>query len=171
MAFGRGNKGGNTDGGGGESTSSSSTNVDNDPTSWIINNELANFVLMNTNEIKYMCMIGYTFLHGCKVFKKIGGNSSNEKKTFSAYKLITMMLACTGGGILVPIFLNTIPVTIAIDAYPIAILVSFVIHTYFPILREVVELSPYFKVSKKETKRNVCWNVYCSGIIYAFELN
>ena len=166
MAFGRGNKGGNTNGG--ESTSSSSSdNVDNDPTSWIINNELANFVLMNTNEIKYMCMIGYTFLHGCKVFKKIGGN----EKTFSAYKLITMILACTGGGILVPIFLNTIPVTIAIDAYPIAILVSFVIHTYFPILREVVELSPYFKVSKKETKRNVCWNVYCSGIIYAFELN
>ena len=151
MAFGRGNKGD----GGGESKSSSSdnsTNVDNDPTSWIINNELANFVLMNTNEIKYMCMIGYTFLHGCKVFKKIGGNSSNEK-TFSAYKLITMMLACTGGGILVPIFLNTIPVTIAIDAYPIAILVSFVIHTYFPILREVVELSPYFKVSKKRNEK------------------
>ena len=152
MAFGRGNKGD----GGGESKSSSSdnsANVDNDPTSWIINNELANFVLMNTNEIKYMCMIGYTFLHGCKVFKKIGGNSSNEKKTFSAYKLITMILACTGGGILVPIFLNTIPVTIAIDAYPIAILVSFVIHTYFPILREVVELSPYFKVSKKRNEK------------------
>ena len=51
MAFGRGNKGG----GGGESTSSSSSdNSTNDPTSWIINNELANFVLMNTNEIKYM---------------------------------------------------------------------------------------------------------------------
>ena len=168
MAFGRGNKGGSSGGGGSESTSSSSTNVDNDPTSWIINNELANFVLMNTNEIKYMCMIGYTFLHGCKVFKKIGGN---EKKTFSAYKLITMILACTGGGILVPIFLNTIPVTIAIDAYPIAILVSFGIHTYFPILREVVELSPYFKVSKKEKKRkkNV-GTVYCFGIIYAFEL-
>ena len=151
MAFGRGNKGGNTDGG--ESTSSSSDNstIDNDPTSWIINNELANFVLMNTNEIKYMCMIGYTFLHGCKVFKKIGAGSSNEK-TFSAYKLITMMLACTGGGILVPIFLNTIPVTIAIDAYPIAILVSFGIHTYFPILREVVELSPYFKVRKRKEK-------------------
>ena len=164
MAFGRGNKGGNTDGGESTSSSSSDNNVDNDPTSWIINNELANFVLMNTNEIKYMCMIGYTFLHGCKVFQKIGGNSSNEKKTFSAYKLITMMLACTGGGILVPIFLNTIPVTIAIDAYPIAILVSFVIHTYFPILREVVELSPYFKVSKK--KRKKCMLETCTGPVY-----
>ena len=153
MAFGRGNKGGSSGGGGESKLSSSDNNVDNDPTSWIINNELANFVLMNTNEIKYMCMIGYTFLHGCKVFQKIGGNSSNEKKTFSAYKLMNMMLACTGGGILVPIFLNTIPVTIAIDAYPIAILVSFVIHTYFPILREVVELSPYFKVSKRRKEK------------------
>lgn len=55
------------------------------------------------------------------------------------------MLACTGGGILVPIFLNTIPVTIGIDAYPMAILTSFLLHLYFPILREVVDLSPIFK--------------------------
>jgi len=56
-----------------------------------------------------------------------------------------MILACTGGGILVPIFLNTIPVPLAIDAYPIAILISFGLHTYFPVLREVVELSSIFK--------------------------
>jgi hypothetical protein len=160
MAFGRG-KGEKADGGGGSNNTSSSggsdSNIGDDPTSWIINNELANFVLMNTNEIKYMCMIGYTFLHGCKVFKKIGGS----EKTFSSYKLINMILACTGGGILVPIFLNTIPVTIAIDAYPIAIMTSFLFHTYFPILRDVVELSAIFKVRKerknqiKETK--VCF--------------
>jgi len=56
-----------------------------------------------------------------------------------------MLLACTGGGILVPIFLNTIPVPLAIDAYPIAIVISFGLHTYCPVLREVAELSAIFK--------------------------
>lgn len=114
-----------------------------DTTAWIINNEFANFVLLNTMAIKYMCMVGYTFMHGCNVFKNCG------KDTATSYKCITMMLACTGGGILVPIFLNTIPVTIGIDAYPVAILTSFLLHLYFPILREVVDLSPIFKVRKK----------------------
>lgn len=54
-------------------------------------------------------------------------------------------MACTGGGIIVPILLNTIPVTLAIDAYPIAIMISYLLHTHFPILREVLELSPIFK--------------------------
>jgi uncharacterized membrane protein YeiH len=57
-----------------------------------------------------------------------------------------MIMACTGGGILVPIFINSIPVPLAQDAYPIAILTSFAMHTYFPIMREVLELSPVFKV-------------------------
>lgn len=56
-----------------------------------------------------------------------------------------MILQCTGGGILVPIFLNAIPVPLAQDAYPVAILVSFLIHNYFPVMREVVHLSPVFK--------------------------
>jgi len=86
-----------------------------------------------------MCMVGYTFLHGCKVFKKIDAAAP------ASYKLINLVLACTGGGILVPIFLNTIPVPLAVDAYPIAVLTSFLIHTYFPVLREVVELSSIFK--------------------------
>ena len=86
-----------------------------------------------------MCMVGYTFLHGCKVFKKIGDDAP------ASYKFINMLLACTGGGILVPIFLNTIPVPLAVDAYPVAILTSFLIHTYFPVLREVVEMSSIFK--------------------------
>jgi uncharacterized membrane protein YeiH len=57
-----------------------------------------------------------------------------------------MVMACTGGGILVPIFINAIPVPLCTDAYPIAIFISFMIHTYIPILREVLELSPVFKV-------------------------
>jgi len=110
-----------------------------DPTAWILNNEFANFVLMNTNEIKYMCMLGYTYLHGCKVFKKIKPGAP------LSYKLVSLAMACTGGGILVPVLLNTIPVTLSIDAYPIAIAVSLLLHTYFPILREVIELSPIFQ--------------------------
>jgi len=110
-----------------------------DPTAWILNNEFANFVLMNTNEIKYMCMVGYAFLHGCKVFKKISPDAP------ASYKLVNLAMACTGGGIIVPILLNTIPVTLAIDAYPIAIVISYLLHTYFPVLREVLELSPIFK--------------------------
>lgn len=54
-------------------------------------------------------------------------------------------MACTGGGILVPIFINSIPVPLSIDAYPIAITISFLLHYYFPVLREVFRLSPWFK--------------------------
>lgn len=35
-----------------------------DPTGWMLSNALAEFVLMHTNEIKYMCMFAYTFMHG-----------------------------------------------------------------------------------------------------------
>lgn len=155
MAWGRGDKSPKVDGGGGSSSSSSigigSSNAKDASDSgggdahWFIQNEVVQFALMNTNEIKYMCMIGYTFLHGCKVFKKL-----ENAEYSSAYKFISMILACTGGGILVPIFLNTIPVPLAIDAYPIAILISFGLHTYFPVLRDVVELSSIFKVSRVE---------------------
>lgn len=77
---------------------------------------------------------------GSKVFKAVG-----DKAAFS-YKFVNMVMACTGGGILVPIFINAIPVPLATDAYPIAIMTSFLVHTYFPILREVLDLSPVFKV-------------------------
>jgi hypothetical protein len=87
-----------------------------------------------------MAMLGYTYLHGCKVFKAIG-----PKAPFS-YKFINMILACTGGGIIVPILINSIPVPLAQDSYPIAIFTSFLIHTYAPVLREVIEISPVFKV-------------------------
>ena len=56
-------------------------------------------------------------------------------------------LGCTGGGILVPLFLNLLPLTLAIDAYPIAIFTAFCIHNYAPVIREVYQLSPVFKVA------------------------
>lgn len=120
-----------------------------DPTAWMIDNSIAQFVLMPTSGIVYMCMFAYTFVHGkyinepngigeykyesshtltsekkssnvshfflfliylsmyrtigCKVFK---GNSGPVSKM-----LIQLVLTCTGGGILVPIFLNGVPVS------------------------------------------------------------
>jgi uncharacterized membrane protein YeiH len=62
-----------------------------------------------------------------------------------SYKFVSMILACTGGGIIVPIFINSIPVPLSTDAYPVAILCSFLLHTYVPILREIMRLSPPFK--------------------------
>ena len=45
-----------------------------------------------------------------------------------------------------PILVNAIPVSLGNDAYPIAIGASFLLHHYFPILREIVKLSPALKV-------------------------
>jgi len=112
-----------------------------DGSAWIVDNLFADFVLMNQKEVLYMCMFGYTFLHGCKVFGAI------DKASSTAFKFVAMMMACTGGGIIVPIFLNIIPVPLANDSYPIAIFTSFLLHLYFPVLREVVKLSGIVKAS------------------------
>ena len=86
-------------------------------------------------------MLHYLYiLIGSKVF------AAAPKGAAFSYKLVSMILTCTGGGILVPLFINAIPVPLANDAYPIAILVSFAIHYYFPIVWEVVALSPMVKV-------------------------
>jgi hypothetical protein len=47
--------------------------------------------------------------------------------------------------ILVPIFLGAIPVPLSQDSYPIAIMLSFLVHEYFPVLRGAMKLSPIFK--------------------------
>jgi hypothetical protein len=49
---------------------------------------------------------------------------------------------------LVPIFINLIPVSLATDAYPIAIAASYLLHSYCGVLREVLEQSDLLKVSK-----------------------
>mmetsp|Transcript_14067 Transcript_14067/g.25421 ORF Transcript_14067/g.25421 Transcript_14067/m.25421 type:complete len:259 (-) Transcript_14067:1830-2606(-) len=111
-----------------------------DPTGWMIDGSIPEFLLMHTYEIKYMCMLAYTFYAGMKVFKAAPADAS------TSYKFINMILACTGGGILVPIFINSIPVPLSTDAYPIAIFISFMIHQHFPILRDVFKKSPIVKV-------------------------
>ena len=87
-----------------------------------------------------MCMLGYTYLHGCKVFAKISPSAP------FGYRFVNMIFTCTGGGTLVPVMINAIPVNLGQDAYPIAIFISYMLHTYFPILREVLALSTIFKV-------------------------
>lgn len=100
-----------------------------DPSGWMLDNSISQFLLMPTSGIVYMCMFGYAFVHGCKVFKQANGPVS---QTF-----VQLVLSCTGGGILVPIFLNGIPVPLSNDAYPIVIIASFALNYYFPILRAV----------------------------------
>lgn len=58
-----------------------------------------------------------------------------------------MCFQCTGGGILVPLLVNAIPVTLGKDAYPICIMISFLLHQYVPILRDVVKQSAIFKTT------------------------
>mmetsp|Transcript_11563 Transcript_11563/g.17503 ORF Transcript_11563/g.17503 Transcript_11563/m.17503 type:complete len:282 (+) Transcript_11563:167-1012(+) len=105
-----------------------------DPSGWMIENSVSDFLLMPHAGIVYMCMFGYAFVHGCKVFK-IAGDGPVSKV------FIQLVMTCTGGGILVPIFINGIPVPLANDAYPIAIISSFLLHYYFPILRSVATQS------------------------------
>eukprot|EP00591_Stephanopyxis_turris_P005258 CAMPEP_0195521538 /NCGR_PEP_ID=MMETSP0794_2-20130614/18913_1 /TAXON_ID=515487 /ORGANISM="Stephanopyxis turris, Strain CCMP 815" /LENGTH=260 /DNA_ID=CAMNT_0040651113 /DNA_START=1 /DNA_END=783 /DNA_ORIENTATION=+ len=111
-----------------------------DPTAWMVDGPLAGFLLMHTKEIKYMCMLGYTFMGGCKVFGAVSPDAA------VSYKFVNMVLACTGGGIFVPVFLNLIPVPLATDAYIIAISCSFFLHYFFPVLRDVMKISPLFKI-------------------------
>lgn len=109
-----------------------------DNTGWLINNDFAEFILMHTKEIRFMCMLGYAFYAGNKVY-------ASAKNASTSYKFVSMIFMCTGGGILVPIFLNKIPVPLANDGFVVAILIAFMIHQYCPILREVYDLSPIFK--------------------------
>ncbi|CAB9505959.1 expressed unknown protein [Seminavis robusta] len=74
-----------------------------DPTAWITQGYVAWFLLMNAAEIKYLCMLAYTFFHGCKLF------GSLKEEHSIPYKFVRMIFQCTGGGLLVPIFINAIP--------------------------------------------------------------
>lgn len=113
-----------------------------DSTAWILDYSISQMMLLPTVHIKFMALLCYTYLHGCKIWPKLGGSS-----TSSSYKFVSLILQCTGGGILVPIFLNGVPVPLSQDTYPIAIIISFLMHQYLPILREVLTLSPILKTA------------------------
>lgn len=81
------------------------------------------------------------WLTGYKLFPSFPSTATRS------FKFVSMILQCTGGGILVPIFINSIPVPLSTDLYPIAIFAAYCLHEYLPILREVVSLSPILKAS------------------------
>lgn len=110
-----------------------------DPTGWMIDNSFADFVLMPNIGITFMCMVGYAFFQAEKVFSTAPPDAS------VAYKYVSVIFTATGGGILVPIFINGLPVPLANDYIIIALGVAFVIHHYCPVIREVYKISPIFK--------------------------
>jgi len=111
-----------------------------DNTSWFLENPIADFLLMRTVEVHFMLMICFTFYQGSEVFKTFSNNVS------TSYKFFSLLLSCTGGGILVPIFINEIPFPLANDMLMIAVIFSFALHIWCPFLREVLELSPIMKI-------------------------
>lgn len=110
-----------------------------DPTGWMIDNSFADFVLMPNMPVTFMCMVGYAFFGANKVFSTAPPNAS------IAFKFVSVIMTCTGGGILVPIFINGVPVPLANDWFIIAMIVALAIHHFCPVLREVYKLSPIFQ--------------------------
>lgn len=117
----------------------SQTSLD-DPSAFIIDNNIAEFLLCYTAEVKYMCLFAYVYLHGCKLWPKFKGDER------LSYKIINLFMACFGGGILVPVFINKIPVVLAQDIFFVATMVVFFLHAKVPMLRDVVALSAPLKV-------------------------
>uniref|UniRef100_A0A6U2DME3 Uncharacterized protein n=1 Tax=Pseudictyota dubia TaxID=2749911 RepID=A0A6U2DME3_9STRA len=117
-----------------------SDSMPEDPTGWMLNNSMSDFLLVSSKEIRYLCIFGYTFLHGHRVFSALDPNSP------PSFKFVSLILACFGGGVFVPIFLNMLPVPIANDSLPLGVIVSFTIHNYFPIVRKFMNVSDILKV-------------------------
>jgi hypothetical protein len=71
-----------------------------DKTGWILDSSYADFVLMHTYEIKFFCLLGYTFLHGSKLFGKTGSPQAKQfmQESTISYKFALMCFKCTGGG-------------------------------------------------------------------------
>lgn len=109
-----------------------------DPTAWMIENPIAETFLLHDFPVKFMFLLGYTFYTGIKIFKSYGDKPAS-------YKFTAMAMACTGGGLIVPIFLNGMPIFISNDAYPIAIGTSFALLHYFPVLLDVYAHSDILK--------------------------
>jgi hypothetical protein len=95
------------------------------------------------------------------VFSKMSESAS------PSYKFVRLVFQCTGGGTLVPIFINLVPVSLSTDAYPIAIAISYLLHTYTPILREVLNQSELLKVSfvtRRATEGRALKGAWWSGL-------
>jgi uncharacterized membrane protein YeiH len=112
-----------------------------DGSAFILNNPVAPLLLMGTSSIRLMCMLCYCIFAGCNHFKSVPASSA------PSYKFVSYIFACVGGGVIVPIFLNGIPVVLANDAIFISISIAYLIHTSFPIVREIVTQSNIVKIA------------------------
>ncbi|KAL7581326.1 hypothetical protein ACA910_006086 [Epithemia clementina (nom. ined.)] len=118
-----------------------SMEAEQDPTAWLINSSWAEVILLHAHEVKLMAMFAYVLLHGYKLYPKL------PQQCAVSFRFISLMLASTGGGIIVPILINSIPVTL-LDSYPMAgFIPAFLIHEFFPLIREVISLSPILKIT------------------------
>lgn len=74
-----------------------------------------------------------------------------------------------------PILINAIPVSLGNDAYPIAIMASYLLHTYLPVLRDMASRSAAFKV-RQAVVTNVSFSIRpskttnCLLLFYAYSL-
>lgn len=97
-------------------------------------------VLFGQAFLTFRCLLFDFCRIGNKVFSKMKPDAP------LSFKFVNMVLACTGGGILVPIFINGLPVPLAVDAVAIAITTSIFIHTYFPQIRTFLQSNAIFMV-------------------------
>lgn len=67
-----------------------------DPTGWLLESDIAQFLLMHTKEIRYMCMLAYTFLHGTFVRSLARGRENSGldviQKRLLTYGLLLLYL-------------------------------------------------------------------------------
>ena len=78
-----------------------------------------------------------------------GGQALDHVKVSSptSYKFSRFVLEVAGGAILVPIFIHTVPAPLALDSFALALIIAFVLHTRFPIIRRVLKISEELKVA------------------------
>ena len=102
-----------------------------------------------TLEMKDLWVLAYTFLNGCKAFENVPNASS-----FYLNELISLILACIGGKIVVAVLLGcllpTTPVELTTCMFDSSkhIMGSFLLHIFFPGLQEFVNNSFISQVSK-----------------------
>lgn len=62
------------------------------------------------NDLTHIISRGYVILHGAQLYPTF------PKESSKAFRFISLILKCTGGGTLVPVFINAIPVNMGVDS-------------------------------------------------------
>ena len=93
----------------------------------ILDNGLADFLVLSTPEIKNMCMFFFLWMI-------VAANQSKTVKDFAS-----CLLASAGGGILIPIFLNDLPVFLKSETFLVYLMANFLLFKYLPGLRDLTK--------------------------------